>query len=372
MIEIVEVKTKKQIKQFIDFPNILYKGNKYFVPPIYADEKKCFRKDYMYYDQAEAKYWLAFKNGKVVGRISGFIQFKANEKWHQKRCRFTRFDAIDDQEVANALFAKVEEFAKSKGMEEIVGPLGFSDLEREGLLIEGFDYLSTFEEQYNYPYYQKLIENVGFGKDVDWVEHRLTLNEEKLKKIQRVAAKLEERKSFKVVPVMPFKKICKIYGEQFFEILDATYKDIYGTVPFSPGMKKLLMTNFAPVINPNYLRFVTDNNDKVIAFALAFPGINKAMQTRGGKLTPLTIFRLLHAVHHPKTIDLGLVGVLPDAALGGSQIEIFKLLSEQIKKDGVEYVETNLNLENNNEIISMWDHFNSTQHKRRRSFVKKI
>ena len=372
MIEVREVKTRKQIKEFVNFPNKLYKGNKYYVPPIYMDEKKCFKKDYMYYDQAEAKYWLAYKDGKVVGRISGFIQFKANEKWHQKRCRFTRFDSIDDQEVANALFDKVEEFAKSRGMEEIVGPLGFSDLEREGLLIEGFDYLSTFEEQYNHPYYQKLIENKGFGKDVDWVEHRLTLNEEKFEKIQRVAQRLESRGTFKVVPVMSFKKACKKYGEQFFEILDTTYNDIYGTVPFSPGMKKLLMSNFTPVINKNYLRFVTDNNDRVVAFALAFPGIGKAMQTRGGRLTPLTIVRLLHAVHHPKTIDLGLVGVLPEAALGGSQIEIFKLLSEQVKKDNIEYVETNLNLEDNHEIISMWDHFNSVQHKRRRSFVKKI
>ena len=134
----------------------------------------------------------------------------------------------------------------------------------------------------------------------------------------------------------------------------------------------LLMNNFSPVVNPNYLRFVTDSNDKIIAFALAFPGIGKAMQTRGGRLTPLTIIRLLHAVHHPKTIDLGLVGVLPEAALGGSQIEIFKLLSQQIIDDKIEYVETNLNLEDNTEIISMWDHFNSVQHKRRRSFVKKI
>ena len=372
MIEIREVKTKREIKEFINFPLKLYKGNPYFCPPLYGDEKKCFRSDYMYYDQAEAKYWLAFKDGKVVGRISGFIQFKANEKWHQKRCRFTRFDCIDDQEVANALFDKVEEFAKSKGMEEVVGPLGFSDLEREGLLIEGFDYLSTFEEQYNYPYYQKLIENKGFGKDVDWIEHRLTINDEKFQKINRVSKALEARGTFKVVPVMSFKKACKKYGEQFFEILDKTYDQIYGTVPFSPGMKKLLMSNFSPVVNPNYLRFVTNSNDKIIAFALAFPGIGKAMQTRGGRLTPLTIIRLLHAVHHPKTIDLGLVGVLPEAALGGSQIEIFKLLSQQIIDDKIEYVETNLNLEDNNEIISMWDHFNSVQHKRRRSFVKKI
>ena len=372
MIEICEVKTRKQIKEFINFPNKLYKGNKCYVPPIYMDEKKCFRKDYMYYDQAEAKYWLAYKDGKVVGRISGFIQYKANEKWHQKRCRFTRFDAIDDQEVANGLFKKVEEFAKEKGMEEIVGPLGFSDLEREGLLIDGFDYLSTFEEQYNADYYQKLIEGCGYGKDVDWIEHRLKFNQEKSEKLFRMSDKLLARGNYHVLPPMRFKKICRLYGDQFFDVLDISYNNIYGTVPFTPGMKKLVMSNYAPVINKYYLRLVVNNDDKVIALALAFPNIAKAMQLRHGHLTPLAILKLLYRVKHPKVIDLGLIGVLPEEALGGSHLVLFSLLSEQIKKDKVEYVETNLNLETNKEIISMWNHFDSIQHKRRRSFVKSI
>lgn len=145
----------------MNFPLKLYKNNEFFVPPLYGDEKQIFKKDYMYYDQAEAVYFIARCDGKVVGRISGILQNAANEKWQRKQVRFTRFDAIDDFEVAQALFDAVENWAKSKGMEEIVGPLGFSDLEREGLLIEGFDQLSTFEEQYNFPYYQKLIESCG-------------------------------------------------------------------------------------------------------------------------------------------------------------------------------------------------------------------
>lgn len=372
MIEIREVKTRKEIKEFINLPLKLYKHSKNFVPPIYMDEKKCFKSNYMYYDQAEAKYWNAYLDGKMVGRISAILQKKANEKWHQKRVRFTRFDCIDNQEVAKALFDTVEAYAKEKGMEEVVGPLGFSDFEREGLLIEGFDYLSTFEEQYNADYYQKLIEGCGYGKDVDWIEHRLKFNQEKWEKLNKVSEKLLARGQYHVLPPMRFKKTCKLYGDQFFDVLDISYNNIYGTVPFTPGMKKLVMSNYAPVINKYYLRLVVNNDDKVIALALAFPNIAKAMQLRHGHLTPLAILKLLYRVKHPKVIDLGLIGVLPEEALGGSHLVLFSLLSEQIKKDKVEYVETNLNLETNKEIISMWRHFDSIQHKRRRSFVKKI
>ena len=174
MVEVKQVITKKQQREFLNFPLKLYKGNAYFVPPLYADEKQIFSKDYMYYDQAEAVYFNAYRNGKMVGRISGILQRAANRKWNQNRVRFTRFDSINDQQVANALFEAVEDWAKQKGMTEVVGPLGFSDLEREGLLIEGFDQLSTFEEQYNFDYYQQLIENCGYGKDVDWLETKLS------------------------------------------------------------------------------------------------------------------------------------------------------------------------------------------------------
>ena len=372
MIEVREVKTRKEIKQFVDFPNKLYKGNKYYVPPIYMDEKKCFRKDYMYYDQAEAKYWLAFKDGKVVGRISGFIQFKANEKWHQKRCRFTRFDCIDDQEVANALFDKVEEFAKSKGMEEVVGPLGFSDLEREGLLIEGFEHLSTFEEQYNHSYYQKLIEGCGYGKDVDWIEHRLTFDEEKYNKLVEVSDKILSKGKLHVVENMPYKKFVKLHGDQFFEMLDVSYNNIYGTVPFTRGMRDLLENNFAPIVNMDFVKFVMDENDNLVAFAVAFPGIGEALQKSGGKLTPCAIIKLLKQVKSPHIVDLGLVGIDPKATLSGAQIVCYAELSKSFHKYKLDYVETNLNLEDNKEIIGTWSHFNSVQHKRRRSFVKKI
>lgn len=372
MINIVEVKTKKQIKDFVNFPLKLYKGNKSFVPPLYADELKIFKKDYVYHDKSEAKFWNAYKDGKMAGRIQAIIQHASNEKWKQNRVRFTRFDAIDDQEVADALFKVLEEYAKEHSKDEIVGPLGYSDLEREGLLIDGFEWLNTFEEQFNYPYYQKLIENCGYGKDVDWIEHRLFPNE-RIDKVISVADRVLAKGQLKVLTFKSLKELEKAgYVEEFFKILDDTYDKIYGTVPFTEGMKRMLLDNFSPIINMNYLPFVMDENGKIVAFALAFPEMGPIFQKSNGHLYPSTIIKLLRNVKHPKHIDLGLVGVLPEGASKGAAPVIYAAILRQLKVDGIEYLETNLNLEYNHEIIDTWNHFDHIQHKRRRCFIKKI
>ena len=197
MVVIKEVKTWREQNEFVDFPLNLYKDNPYFVPPLYMDEKKIFKKNYLYLDQAEAIYYNAYLDGKIVGRISGIIQKTSNLKNNEKRVRFTRFDCINNQAVANLLFSTVEKWAREKGMDTIVGPLGFSDLEREGLLIEGFDQLSTFEEQYNFPYYQTLIENYGFVKEVDWVERKLYAPKEKDERLERLSGLMLKRYKLK-------------------------------------------------------------------------------------------------------------------------------------------------------------------------------
>ncbi|MCQ3035196.1 MAG: hypothetical protein MJ248_03170 [Bacilli bacterium] len=371
MIVVREVKTKKEIKDFLNFPIKLYKGNEYFVPCLYGDELKMFKPNYMYYDQSEAKFWNAYEDDKMVGRIGAILQKASNKKWNQKRVRFTHFDSVDDKKVAKALFDEVEKFAKERGMKEICGPLGFSDLDREGLLIEGFDQKQTFEEQYNFPYYQSLIESCGYSKDVDWIEHRLTLSDETEKMIM-LKDRLLERSGLTLVPVMSFKKACKLYGDQFFELLDISYDKLYGTVPFTDGMKKLLMENFAPIVNPNYLRMVVDKDNKLVAFVISFPGISEVFRKSNGHIYPWILPELLHTVKHPKVIDLGLVGVVPGQNLTGAVAILYGEMARQMKKDKIEYLETNLNLEDNQAIIGTWKHFNSIQHKRRRSFVKKI
>ena len=286
MIEIREVKGRKEIKRFIEFPLDMYKNNPYFVPPLYGDEKKLFRKDYVYADQCDTVYYNAYRDGKIVGRISGILQKAANEKWGQKRVRFTRFDAIDDPEVAKALFDAVEAWAKEKGMEEVVGPLGFSDLEREGLLIDGFEWLSTFEEQYNFPYYQKLIEDLGYEKEVDWIERRMFPPEKVDERIIRISDRIMERYGLRIAKTKNTREFLRLYADKFFEILDTTYAEIYGTVPFTDKMKALMIDNFKLIIDQRFVQVIVDKDDRIVCLGCASPQSAKRSKSRAEDLRP--------------------------------------------------------------------------------------
>lgn len=373
MVEIREVKTKKQQKEFLDFPLKLYKGNPYFVPPLYGDEKSIFSSDYMYYDQAEAVYFNAYRDGVIVGRIAGILQKASNLKWGQNRIRFNRFDSVDDQEVASALFAAVENWAKSKSVDEVVGPLGFSDLEREGLLIDGFDQLCTFEEQYNYPYYQKLIENCGYSKDVDWVERKVKIPEGGIdERISRVSYELMNKYNLKFVNVGSTSELLKKYVDQIFALWDESYDKIYGTVPFTDKVKKSMLAQFKLVIDNRFISLIVDENDRIVAFGVVFPSMSKAVQKSGGKLTLGCICRLLHDISKPKIVDMALIGVTEEYRNKGIALALVSVFAERLQKYGIEYAETNLMLEHNCPIQNLWKHFDTTLHKRRRCFIKKL
>lgn len=373
MIKIVEVKTKRQQKQFIEFPLKLYKKCPYFVPPLYSDELAMFKKNYHYYDQSEAICFNAYdENNKMVGRIQGIIQKASNEKWNQKRVRFTRFDSIDDQEVANALFNAVEQWGKSKQMEEIVGPLGFSDLEREGLLIEGFNEMSTFEEQYNYEYYAKLIENEGYEKEIDWVERQLKKPLEIDERYERISKLMMKKYKLHFGEVKNMNEFLDKYADGFFDILDETYDKIYGTVPFTESMKKNLIKSFKLIVSVDNVAVILDENEKIVAFALTFPSLSEALSRTKGKLTPITLIKLLKAIKKPKSIDLGLIGVLPEYEMRGISSAFIGTIMEWLSSGKYTHAETNLNLENNVHIQNQWKAFESRLHKRRRAYLKKI
>ncbi len=374
MIDIREVKTKKEIKDFINFPIKLYKNNDYFVPPLYMDEKKMFKANYVYNDQCKHKCFLAYKDGKVVGRIQAIIQLAANKKENAKKLRFNRFDSIDDEEVSNALFQRVEEFAKENGLDTIIGPLGFSDLEREGLLIEGFDQKQTFEEQYNYSYYQKLIENNGYDKDVDWTESIIKNNPDSRQqdKIIRLADTVMKRNKLHIAPSKNVKEFLNKYANQFFEILDESYENIYGTVPFTDEMKKLMISNFKLLIDLRFVCVVQNENNEAVCFGLCLPSIADAVRKSNGHLTLPTIIRILKSKKNPKIIDFALVGVKPSYQMKGVNVIILAEIVKMLRNKGVEYAETNLNLETNNEVLAQWKYFDSKTNKRRRCFIKKI
>ena len=373
MIEVLEVKTRRQRREFLDFPNRLYKGNPSFVPALYMDERKIFRKDYVYNDTCESAYYNAYRDGKIVGRISGIIQRASNEKRGEKRVRFTRFDCIEDFEVARALFETVERWARERGMDTVCGPLGFSDLEREGMLIEGFDQPSTYEEQYNAPWYPAFVERLGYVKEVDWTESQITApTPEDQAEMQKMADFVMRRYHLKIGPARSVDDFLKRYADGLFEILDKSYDQLYGTVPFTEGMKKLMIDNFRLLISLKFVAVVLDENDKVVLLGVCLPSIAKAAQRSGGRITPRFLLDVLRAKRHPEIIDLGLIGVDPEWLNRGVSVMVAAELGKMLAQPGLRYAETNLNIEDNYAIQNMWRRFGRKDHKRRRAYVKKL
>ena len=370
MIEIKEVSSKKEMRLFVDFPNRLFKGNPYYVPPMYADEMKLFTAN-PFKDVAKSVFFLAYEGKEVVGRISGILQYQHNEKTKEKRVRFTRIDAIDDFEVFKALFEAVEDWARKEGMDTVCGPLDYNDLGREGLLIEGFEELCTFEEQYQPPYYQKHIEALSYQKEVDWVEYSLRYNETTCARVRRMASFFKREGKFHLAPInLPKRKYIAKYRDDFFYCLDECYRKLYGTVPIDQASQDALIKQFIQVINKKYLRFVLNEEGKTIAFILVFPSLARVFQKAGGRLTLGALLRLFHDVRKPKIVDFGLIGVLPEYQETGVNAILMDAMVDVL--ENVESMETNLNLETNSEVQAQWKLFNARQHKRRRAYVKKL
>ena len=372
MITVREVRTKKEQKQFIDFPLELYRDNPYFVPPLYGDEKKMFSKDFIYNDCCDIVSFLAFDGERPVGRIQGIIQRASNEKRDEKRARFTRFDAVDDKKVAGALFSAFEKWAVEKGMDTACGPLGFSDLEREGMLVEGFDQLSTFEEQYNADYYGGMLESLGYEKEVDWLEFKLYLPDNDDGSMKKMSDFVMKRYNLRIGEAKNIDDFIRKYGDDFFGLIDKGYENLYGTVPFTQGMKDEIIKSFKLIVDLKHVAVVLDENGRAVCIGICFPSIAKAVQKSRGKLTPAALIRLLKAIKKPDVIDLGLIAVDPTYLNRGVSAIICSAVIDMLKNDGIEYAETNLNLETNYSILNQWKRFRSVNHKRRRAYIKKL
>lgn len=375
MIEVKQVRTRREQREFLNFPLDLYAGNPNFIPPLDIDERKIFRKDYVYNDCCDSVCFLALKDGVVAGRIQGIVQKASNEKRSERRARFCRFDAVDDPAVSAALFQAVEQWALQEGMDTLCGPLGFSDLEREGLLIEGFDQQATFEENYNAEYYQHHIEALGFEKEVDWLGFRLygPEGEETLQELEDLTAFIFRRYKLHFGPSDSTSDFLKRYADGIFALLDTSYEQLYGTVPFTEGMKKLMLDNFRLIVDPKYTAVILDENDRVICFGVAFASLSQALALTRGRLTPRTAVRLLRCLKRPVGLDLGLVGVDPEYLNRGVSAVFSAAIMKMLRDNPrIRYADTNLNLEDNYAIINQWRRFRKEQVKRYRSYVKKL
>ena len=372
MIKVVEVISKKEQKEFVNFPLKLYKDNKYYVPMLYSDEFNIFKPNYPFNKVCDTICFLAYDENEVVGRIQGIIQNEANKKWNRKQVRFTRFDSIDDIEVSNALFSSVEKWAKEKGIDEFVGPLGYSDLEREGLLVEGFDQEQTFEEQYNYEYYQKLIENYGFEKDVDWLEHMLFSNHENGSHVIEASKRMLEKYNLRTYQAKSINELMSKYVDGIFNVLEKTYSKLYGTMPLNKEIVDNYVKAFKMIVRPQDVFMIFDNNDQMVGFALMFPSISNAVRKSNGHITLPFLINFLKTKKNPKVFDLGLMGILPEYESKGVVSIMIGLLMNFLNEGNVDHLETNLILENNYHMLNLLKHFDKHQNKRRRCYKKII
>ena len=374
MVNVVEVKTRRQIKQFVDYPNKLYKDVPQFLPSVYSDSLNTInpRKNHAF-DFCEAKFWLAKRDGKIVGRIAAIINYKANEKWHKNQLRFWNVDFIDDAEVSKALFDEVEEWAKQKACDEIVGPLGFTDLDLEGMLVDGFDEIGVFCTYYNHPYYIEHLKNLGFEKDVDWVEYKMEIpkNKEELYTLSRMA---EFSKRVYKLHTVEYK-----FGQDFVsavpdftKLLNLSYDNLYSTSELSNEQGADLFKNFKPVLNPKTSIWVYNESDELVGFIAAIADISKALKKSKGKLFPFGWARILKAVKSSDEYIALLVGVRPDYQAKGVICVLLDGLIEGFQSVGAKICRICPMLEDNNSVLSLMNIIPSKPYKRRRSFIKRL
>ena len=376
MIEIRTVKTKKEQEQFLQFYYDLYRSSEYAVPFLYFDEVATLRRDKNpSFECCEAEYFLAFKDGKVVGRVAAIINNRANEKWDSKQVRFGWFDFIDDIEVSKALLNAVEQWGSERGMTEVVGPMGFIDTDREGMLVEGFEELSTMYVNYNYPYYPQHMERIeGFEKDNDYLEMKVKVPEVVPDKFAKLTEMVRKRYGLRVHKFTRKELVDEGWGRQVFHLLNATFKDLYGFSELSQSQIDKLVNDYIKIADLNLVTAVMDG-DNMVGFGITFPSFSRALQkTRDGRLFPLGWWHLLKILkcHKTDTVDLLLIGVLPDYRPKGANALIFDDLIRQFQRYGFTWAETGPQMESNMGVLSQWQYLESRNHRRHRCYKKKL
>ena len=374
MVSIVEVTTKAQLRRFVDYPNQLYKNVPQFVPATYGDDLADWdRSKNPAFSYCDARCWLAERDGEIVGRIGAIRSRKANEKWGVNRMRFTQTDFIDDPEVSAALFAVVEDWARELGCAAVHGPLGFTDMDREGMLVEGFDRRSCFFTYYNYPYYIDHMTALGYVKDVDWIEELITVStdEKIIRRWEKLSDFVLKRNNLHIVE--PKNRLAYLpLLKPFFDLVNVAYAPLFGTVELTAQQIKKYSSKFAPLINPNTTCFVMDKNDRMIAFGVGAPSLATAMQKHRGRLFPTGWIDVLKAFRKNDTVDLLLIAVHPDYQARGVNAIILSKAMKGCLKMGIKEAETGPMLELNDKVQSQWKDFQTEQHKRRRCFIKEL
>jgi hypothetical protein len=371
-IQLKEVTNRRDLRQFILFPRSLYKGNPYFVPALFMDDSNTLRWDKNpAFKDCKTKYWLAVREGQIVGRVAAILPSKFYAKWGKNYMRFGWLDFIDDPAVSAALIGAVEDWAKAEGMEAVHGPLGFTDLDREGMLVEGFEELGTMATNYNYPYYPRHLEALGYAKDTDWVEYEISVPDEPNEKITKAAELVMKRNNLHVLPAKRTKDFLP-YAKDLFAVLEEAYRHLYGVMPLSEEQVQSYIDQYFGLAVAEYVPLVMDEKNKLVAFGIVFPSFSKALQKSGGDLFPFGFIHLLLAMKHNDRADMYLVGVKDEYLGKGVNAILMNQIQLAFIKNGVKKVESNPELEDNQNVQTQWKYFEKRQHRRRRCFIKKI
>ena len=380
LIEIKKVESKKDLKTFIDFHYDLYKGNKYDVPNLFSDDMNTLSKDRnAAFEFCEAEYYLAYKEGKLVGRVAAIINHKANNKWNRKSVRFGWIDFIDDLEVSKALLKAVEDYGKSKGMEDMVGPLGFTDMDPEGMLTWGFDQLGTMPTIYNYPYYPEHIKAIGgFEVDNKYVENKLMVPEAVPEKYAKIAAMIQKRYNLHVVKLTKKMVFDEGYGQKIFDLVNATYSHLYGYSQLTQKQINQYIKMYLGMLDLEFVTLIEDwmgDERKLVGVGISMPSLSIALQKcHRGRMLPFGWWHLLRAIkfHKTKIVDLLLVGILPEYRAKGANALLFADLIPIYQKYGIEWGETQVEMETNTAVQGQWGPLNPIHHKSRECYIKKI
>ncbi len=372
-VTIQEVVTRKDLKQFVHYPNALYKDNPYYVPTIESGDLEVLdpKKNHAF-EFCEGTYWLARdEKGAIVGRIAGIINHQYNRKTGIDYARFGFLDFIDDDTVVDTLFDTMEAWARKKGMKVIDGPLGFLEFDASGVLVAGFDELPTAYGKYNFPYYERQLVRRGFRKETDWVEFSVTMPDDITERFGRMAQLVATRYHLHQADISTKKKMVS-YFPQCAQVLNETYRNIHGFSELSKGQIDDLLKQFVPNLNKDFVSVILDEHDAVVAFGISMPSLSKALQKCRGRLFPFGFLHVLHAIRHNDTLDLLLIGIKDEYQSKGVNAMIFDKIAPSIRKYGIRYLETTRELEENTSVQNMWNRFENRLHKRARCYIKEL
>lgn len=375
MLEIKEIQpTKKNLKAFTKFQIDLYDGSPWYVPPLISDDVQTLSPSLNpAHDFCDQVLYMAYRDGKVVGRIAGIINRQVNEKERERTARFGFIDFVDDPEVSAALLGAVEKWSRDKGMNKLIGPLGFTDLDHEGMLVEGFDELSTMATIYNYPYYPEHMERLGYRKESDWIEFLMEVPESIPDRFNRIADIVKRKFELRVLKYKSRKRVKKEYGHALFHLINESYKDLYQYSMLTERQVDYYIDQYLDLLNLDLLTLVVDRNDRLVAVGISMPSMSRALQKSRGRMLPLGWWHLLKGLKGKNDrVDLLLVAVHPDYQNKGVNAILFQDLLPYYIAKGYRYAESNPEMETNAKVQRQWEAYSPRQHRRRRCYSKKL